>query len=340
MSDLPPLPRLALTPGEPGGVGPELLIRLAQVPRSDGVLIAVADPDWLRKVAAHLGLPLRLKCVEGAANLPSRPAGAGELYVWPVAGAQGARWGVANPAHAGYVLECLRVAAAGCLVGHFAGLVTGPVQKSSINAAGIPFSGHTEFLAAHAGDVPVVMMLASGNLRVALTTTHLPLRAVPDAITPTLLRTVLRILDHDLRDRFGIERPRICVLGLNPHAGEDGHLGREEIEILHPVLEALRGEGLMLEGPVPADTAFARPPRPGERDAYLAMYHDQGLPPLKQASFGGGVNITLGLPYIRTSVDHGTALDVAGRGVADAGSLQAALDLAVQLAHRPLKDTA
>lgn len=292
-------------------------------------VVAVADPHLLEQAARALRQPLVLTRLLPGERRCNR---SGELFHVPSALAVPNEFGLLRQANAHYVLACLRRAVAGCLSGEFDGLVTGPVQKSIINEAGIAFTGHTEFLADLCGGTPVVMMLASGPLRVALATTHLPLRAVPDAITAELLRVVLRILDADLRDRFGIAQPRICVLGLNPHAGESGHLGREEIEIIIPVLDELRAAGMLLEGPVPADTAFARPARPGERDAYLAMFHDQGLPPLKQASFGEAVNITLGLPFVRTSVDHGTALALAGKGLAEVGSLRAAVVQAINLA--------
>jgi 4-hydroxythreonine-4-phosphate dehydrogenase len=237
-------------------------------------------------------------------------------------------------ANAAYVLDTLRIATRACLSGELAGLVTGPVHKGIINEAGIAFSGHTEFLAELSGGHPV-MMLAAGALRVALATTHLPLRAVADAITAPTLERVCRILDHDLRTRFGMAAPRILVSGLNPHAGEGGHLGREEIEIIEPVLNALRAQGLNLIGPLPADTLFTRE-RLQQADAVLAMYHDQGLPVLKYAGFGEAVNITLGLPLIRTSVDHGTALDLAGTGRAHVGSLHHAVLMAHTMAtHTP-----
>jgi 4-hydroxythreonine-4-phosphate dehydrogenase len=238
-----------------------------------------------------------------------------------------------DPANGRHVLALLDRALEGCRSGEFAAMVTAPVQKSTINDAGVPFTGHTEYLALHTGTARVVMMLVGGGLRVALATTHLPLSAVPAAITREGLSETLRIVYRDLRSRFRIARPRILVAGLNPHAGESGHLGREEIEVIAPVLESLRGEGLALEGPLPADTLFTTRNLAGA-DAVVAMYHDQGLPVLKHASFGHAVNITLGLPVIRTSVDHGTALDLAGKGEIDAGSLEAAIALADELARR------
>jgi 4-hydroxythreonine-4-phosphate dehydrogenase len=235
--------------------------------------------------------------------------------------------GKLNPANSAYVLETLQSAVEGCLNGTFDAMVTAPVHKGVINDAGIPFTGHTEYLAEKTGTSRVVMMLVGGGMRVALATTHLPLRAVADSISQDSLAEVIRILHHDLVVRFGIAHPRILVAGLNPHAGEGGHLGYEEIEVISPVLEAMRAQGMDLRGPLPADTLFT-PRMLADCDCVLAMYHDQGLPVLKHASFGGGVNVTLGLPVIRTSVDHGTALDLAGSGKADLGSLLAALDMA------------
>ncbi|HET19804.1 MAG TPA: 4-hydroxythreonine-4-phosphate dehydrogenase PdxA, partial [Chromatiales bacterium] len=267
------------------------------------------------------------------AQRPARLANAGELSIAPVPLRAPAHAGRLDPANAEYVLDTLRSATLACLSGELAGLVTGPVHKGVINEAGVPFTGHTEFLAELAGGYPV-MMLATGHLRVALTTTHLPLREVADAIDQPTLEKVCRILDHDLRSRFGIARPRILVAGLNPHAGEGGHLGREEIEVIEPVLERLRGEGLDLVGPLPADTLFTRDRLQGA-DAVLAMYHDQGLPVLKYAGFGEAVNITLGLPLLRTSVDHGTALDLAGSGRARVDSLRQAVLMAHTMASAP-----
>jgi len=252
------------------------------------------------------------------------------LYYVPVSMPAENEFGFIRHANASYVLATLQRAAAGCISGEFDALVTGPVNKAAINAAGIPFSGHTEFLAALSGVPRVVMMLTAGSLRVALATTHLPLRKVPDAITPKLLEDTVVIVARALKERYGIVRPRIGVLGLNPHAGEEGHLGREEIEIIEPTLAILREEGYDLIGPLPADTAFT-PSRLADLDVVLAMYHDQGLPVLKHAGFGHAVNVTLGLPFIRTSVDHGTALDLAGKGFADAGSMMAAAAEALRM---------
>ena len=317
-------PRLALVPGEPGGVGPELCVRLAQRPAA-AALVAYADPDTLLAAAARLDLPLRLRDADADTV-------AGELALHPVPQARPVRFGEADPANAAAVIAAMTQAAAACLRGELQGLVTGPVHKASINAGGIPYTGTTELLARQAG-VDVVMMLANPTLRVALATTHLPLRAVADAITGDGLRRVLRIVDAALRRDFGIATPRIAVLGLNPHAGEDGHLGREELDVMIPALDALRAEGLVLSGPLPADTAFL-PAMLAQCDAVLAMYHDQGLPVLKHAGFEQAVNCTLGLPYPRVAVDHGTALALAGRGVADPSSLYAAADLCARLAAR------
>ncbi len=324
------LPRILITPGEPAGIGPDLVCAIAQQAWA-AELVAVVDPELLRTRAAALGLALHIEILTPSA--PQQRHRPGVLPVLPVALAAPAVAGKLDPRNAAYVLETLRVAADACHGGNAAALVTGPVQKSVINAAGVPFSGHTEFLAERCGAPLPVMLLVADTLRVALATTHLPLRAVADAISSDGLEQVLRILDHDLRRHFGIASPRILVCGLNPHAGESGHLGREEIEIIAPVLQRLRTQGMDLTGPLPADTLFT-PERLKHADAVLAMYHDQGLPVLKYAGFGRAVNITLGLPMLRTSVDHGTALDLAGSGRADSGSLHAALQLAIELATR------
>jgi len=320
--------RIVLTPGEPAGVGPELCVQLAQRPHGAS-LVAVADPQLLAERAALLGLPLNIREYDPAN--PPPPAAAGTLEVLPIPLRRPARCGRLDPANAGYVLACLDAAVAGCLEGHFDALVTGPLHKGVINDAGIPFSGHTEYLAARCGAAQPVMMLATEGLRVALATTHLPLREVADAISAELLERVLTILDHDLHSRLGIERPRILVCGLNPHAGESGHLGNEELRIIGPTLERLRARGLQLFGPLPADTLFT-PQQLEHADVVLAMYHDQGLPVLKHKGFGRAVNVTLGLPIVRTSVDHGTAVDLAGSGRADPGSLFTALDYAIRMA--------
>lgn len=329
MNDLTAL-RIALTPGEPAGIGPDLCIQLAQQTQSVE-LVVIADPQLLEQRAAQLGLNLRLR--EFNPEAPVSPSEAGELCILPVPLVTPATAGQLDSRNASYVLETLSLAVEGCLDGRFAALVTGPVHKGVINEAGIPFSGHTEFLAEKTGTSQVVMMLATEGLRVALATTHLPLAEVSHHITGPRLAQVIRILHHDLKKRFGIKMPNILVCGLNPHAGEGGHLGREEIEIIEPVLEQLRGDGMKLYGPLPADTLFT--PRYLEKaDAVLAMYHDQGLPVLKHLGFGKAVNITLGLPIIRTSVDHGTALELAGSGQAEIGSLQYAITVAIEMASR------
>ena len=322
-----PVHRIAITPGEPAGIGPDLLIQLVQQPQAQQ-LIAIADPELLQQRACQLGLPLTL--VPYDPTCPPAALPAGQLGYVPISLSVPASAGQLEPANAPYVLECLRRAVNGCLQREFAALVTGPVHKGVINDAGIPFTGHTEYLAELTGTPQVVMLLTAPGLRVALATTHLPLREVADAISREHLRTTLTILDQDLRQRFGLTRPRISVLGLNPHAGEGGHLGREEIEVITPVIEELRLRGLDLNGPLPADTAFD-PTRLAQTDCFLAMYHDQGLPVLKHYGFGQAVNVTLGLPLIRTSVDHGTALELAGSGQAQTGSLQAAIATALEM---------
>ncbi len=324
-----PCLRLALTPGEPAGIGPDLCIQLAQEDQA-AELVAICDPELLRQRAATLGLPLQLR--DYVPGRPPTPSRAGELRVLPVPLAVPATPGQLEPANAPYVLATLHRATQGCLRGEFDALVTAPVHKGVINQAGIAFSGHTEYLQEQTGSDQVVMMLATEGLRVALVTTHLPLAQVPAAITAERLERVSRILERDLRRWFTPDRPRILVCGLNPHAGEGGHMGREEVDVIEPTLERLRREGLDLRGPLPADTLFQeRLLR--EADAVLAMYHDQGLPVLKFKGFGRAVNITLGLPIIRTSVDHGTALDLAGSGRADLGSLRTAIACASQMAQ-------
>lgn len=322
-----PCRAIALTAGEPAGIGPDLCLMLAAQP-SRHQRVVIADPDLLAERARLLKLDIELSPYDPG-TLPV-PQAAGQLSVMPVSLARACQPGILDTTNADYVLETLRLAGQGCQAGHFAAVVTAPVHKGVINEAGVPFSGHTEFFAELTGTPLVVMMLACPGLRVALVTTHLPLRAVADAITPTLLEQVIRILDQDLRHKFGIATPRILVCGLNPHAGEGGHMGTEEIDTLIPVLERLRREGMLLDGPLPADTLFT-PKYLDHADAVLAMYHDQGLPVLKHKGFGNAVNITLGLPIIRTSVDHGTALDLAGSGRADPGSLRVALDTAISM---------
>lgn len=325
--------RIALTTGEPAGIGPDITVAIAQH-RHAAQLIAIGDPALLQARAVALGLPLTLHIVEP--DTPAAPAAAGELYCLPVRLDAPVEPGVVDPANARYVLALLDRALNACRRGDADAMVTAPVHKGVINDAGIPFSGHTEYLAERTATERVVMMLANRHMRVALATTHLPLARVPAAITGDLLDEVLGILEHDLYHRFGIDRPRIMVLGLNPHAGEGGHLGREEIDVIAPVLERRRSRGSLLTGPVPADTGFT-PARLADCDAVLAMYHDQGLPVLKYSGFGEAVNITLGLPIVRTSVDHGTALDLAGKGGADTGSLAVAIDYAIAMSggHLP-----
>jgi 4-hydroxythreonine-4-phosphate dehydrogenase len=313
---------LALSPGEPAGIGPECLLKLVAAGKA-GPLVAVACPELLQHTASRLGLPVRIRPWQPGAALP---ATAGELACLPVPLAAKARPGQLDTRNAPYVLDCLRRATALVQEGHAHALVTAPVHKGIINDAGIAFSGHTEFLAALAGVPRVVMMLAADRLRVALVTTHLPLRAVPDAITGEAVEQTIRITLEGLRQRFGIARPRVQVLGLNPHAGEGGHLGHEDDDIIAPAIERCRQgtAGAELLGPVPADAAFT-PTALRHCDAVIAMYHDQGLPVLKHAGFGRAINLTLGLPFIRTSVDHGTALDIADQGVADPSSLYQAM---------------
>lgn len=321
--------RIALTAGEPAGIGPDLCVMIAQQPHA-AELVVVADSELLLQRAEALGLPLHLEPFDP--NSPPTPQQPGELRLLSVPLAQPATAGKLDPANGPYVLETLRQAGQGCIDGIFAAVVTAPVHKGVINDANVPFTGHTEFFAELSGAALPVMMLTADQLRVALATTHLPLKEVAAAITAERLTQVLRILDHDLRTKYAIARPRILVCGLNPHAGEGGHLGREEIEVIEPVLDGLRAQGLDLVGPLPADTLFT-PRQLKDADAVLAMYHDQGLPVLKHVGFGHAVNVTLGLPIVRTSVDHGTALDLAGSGHAEAGSLEAAIHEAIQLSQ-------
>ncbi|ENO90372.1 4-hydroxythreonine-4-phosphate dehydrogenase [Thauera linaloolentis 47Lol = DSM 12138] len=322
-------PVVAVTSGEPAGVGPELCARLAE--REWPVRpVVLGDLGLLRERAASSGSAAMFQSWLPDADVPS---GTVEVLHLPLA--RPSRPGVLDAANGPYVLGLLDRAISGCQNGAFAAMVTAPVHKGVIceslgGGDALPFSGHTEYLAEHTGTPRVVMMLVGGGLRVALATTHLPLARVPAAITQPALEETLRIVHADLARHFGIAAPRILVAGLNPHAGEGGHMGREEIDVIEPVLARLRAEGMNLTGPLPADTLFV-PHTLAQGDAVLAMYHDQGLPVLKHASFGGGVNVTLGLPIIRTSVDHGTALDLAGSGRADPGSLFAALELAATM---------
>ncbi|MEQ2026318.1 4-hydroxythreonine-4-phosphate dehydrogenase PdxA [Xenorhabdus szentirmaii] len=318
---------IVITPGEPAGVGPDLVIALAQK-EWPIQLVVCADPEMMLSRARQLNLPLQLHTYSPDHLLSSQAAGT--LTILPVPLQSPAIAGELNKENGIYVTNTLAKACDGCLNGEFSALVTGPVNKGVINDAGIPFIGHTEFFADRSECAKVVMMLATEELRVALATTHLPLLDVPKAITFNSLREVVTILNHDLKTKFGIPRPHIYVCGLNPHAGEGGHMGREEIDVIIPVLDSLRKKGIWLEGPLPADTLF-QPKYLDNADAVLSMYHDQGLPVLKYQGFGRAVNITLGLPFIRTSVDHGTALELAGTGQADVGSFITALNLAIKM---------
>jgi len=320
--------RLVITPGEPAGIGPDICIQMAQQPPADTELIVIGDESLMQERAQLLGLPLYFDTCSNGAGIASTP---GRLSLVPVSLINPCKTGNLDPSNAPYVLETLTQAVSFCLQGNAEAMVTGPVHKGVINEAGFKFSGHTEFLAELCQQELTVMMLATEGLRVALVTTHLPLNEVPEAITKDRLNQIITILDRDLRNKFGIADPEILVCGLNPHAGEGGHLGREEIEIIEPVLRAKRVEGVRLIGPLPADTLFTDKYL-NSADAVLAMYHDQGLPVLKYKGFGQASNITLGLPIIRTSVDHGTALDLAGTGTADTGSLYNAIDTAKLMA--------
>ena len=320
-----PVRTIAVTTGEPAGIGPDLCGALLDGP-SRSRIVLIGDRTLYARVP---GLGPRMAALPAFNEAAGASPGVELLHVPLRATCVPGRL---DPANAPYVLELLDRAVAGCVVGEFHAMVTAPLHKGVINEAGVPFTGHTEYLAVHTGTPLPVMMLVGGGMRVVLATTHLPLKDVSAAVTPARLESVLRILDTDLRRKFGLRAPNILVCGLNPHAGEGGYLGREEIDVITPTLRRLGQEGLRLTGPVPADTAFL-PERLAGFDAVLAMYHDQGLPVLKHASFGHAVNVTLGLPIIRTSVDHGTALDLAGSGRADPGSLFAALRLAAACAR-------
>jgi 4-hydroxythreonine-4-phosphate dehydrogenase len=321
------VPRVIVTSGEPAGIGPDACVALAQE-ACDADVVVAGDRLLLESTARALQLPLRTQAYDPTST-PTAHA-AGTLKILHIPTAQPVIAGRLDPRNASYVMQMLDRACDGCLNGEFAAMVTAPVQKSTLMDAGYAFSGHTEYLAERTRAALPVMMLVSGELRVALVTTHLALADVPRAVTQDRLRATLRIVHTDLERHFGLHAPRITVLGLNPHAGESGHLGREEIEVIDPVLIQLRNEGLNVRGPIPADTAFA-PQFLSEADVILAMYHDQGLPVIKHVGFGNAVNVTLGLPILRTSVDHGTALALARTGKADVGSLRAALRLAVTL---------
>ena len=319
-----PRPVIAVTSGEPAGVGPDICLALAGHAFSARLAI-LCD----RALLGERGRMLRAQGMVADYD-PARPPAPGVLEVLHLPLARACRAGVLDPANGPYVLSLLERAADGCMSGEFAAMVTAPVHKGVINDAGIPFTGHTEFLAERTQAVQVVMMLAGGGLRVALASTHLALKDVPGAITQERLERILRVLCDSFARFYGIARPHVLVAGLNPHSGEGGHLGREEIEVIVPVLDRLRREGFRLSGPLPADTLFT-PANLEAADCVLAMYHDQGLPVLKYASFGQGINVTLGLPIIRTSVDHGTALDIAGTGRADSRSLYAAVEAALEM---------
>lgn len=329
--------RFAITPGEPAGIGPDLIIEYVQKEHTHE-LVCIADPIMLQQRAARLGLPLSLHSYNPNEE-HAQTAGCLTVIEEPLSNPTVC--GKADKANAKSQLNALKRAVQGCLSGEFSALITGPMHKGIINEAGIPFTGHTEFLAELTQTDKVVMMLAapesSSQLRVALATTHLPLAEVSQAITQESLKEVITILNQDMKKHFGINHPRILICGLNPHAGEDGHLGREEIETITPVINELKDKGYNLNGPLPADTLFTQPYL-DDADAVLAMYHDQGLPVLKHVGFGEAVNVTLGLPIIRTSVDHGTAFDLAGTGKANSGSLNAAINMAIQMAKNRIPE--
>lgn len=320
--------RIAITPGEPAGIGPDLVITIAQQDWPVEMVV-IASKALLQERAEALSLPLTI--IDYDEQAPATPQRSGTLTVLDIELAQPCIAGTLDSANGAYVVETLRVASEKNISGEFDAIVTGPVHKGLINKAGIAFSGHTEYFANQANCTDVVMMLATKGLRVALVTTHIPLAYVSRAITNERLQKVTRILHQDLRDKFAIKSPRIYACGINPHAGEDGHLGREEIEVMEPAFAELRADGIDIIGPLPADTIFQEKYL-ADADAILAMYHDQGLPVLKYKGFGASVNITLGLPFIRTSVDHGTALELAGTGTADKGSFIEAMDNAIHLA--------
>jgi 4-hydroxythreonine-4-phosphate dehydrogenase len=320
-------PRIALTAGEPAGIGPDLCIQLAQYQQQCD-LIVIADPQLLQQRAQQLGLTVNLE--EADLSLAATVPDIGTLRYIPIELIEPVLAGQLNSQNSPYVLQTLQYALDGCLDGSFDAVVTAPVHKAVINDANVEFTGHTEFFADGSGIEKVVMMLATPDLRVALATTHLPLKEVSEAITPEGLTRVIEIIYANMKQQFGLSQPRIAVCGLNPHAGEDGHLGREEIDIINPVIKYLSQQGITVSGPWPADTIFVKD-KLADFDVVLAMYHDQGLPVLKHQGFGMAVNVTLGLPFIRTSVDHGTALELAGTGRAKITSLQAAIDMAITM---------
>ena len=323
------IPRLAITCGEPAGIGVDLVLQIAQK-SLPAHCVVIADPEVLKSRAKQLGLAIDFIAYDASAE--RQISKAGEVTVLPVTCPAPVRAGELDVRNAPYVLQTLDIATNGCLGGEFDAMVTAPLHKGIINDAGIKFSGHTEYLAALTKAPLPVMLLAADDFRVALATTHLPLKDVSAAITRASLTQVIEVLHHDLKTKFGLDNPRIYICGLNPHAGEGGHLGMEEIETIEPVIETMRSQGMDLIGPLPADTLFTQKYLK-HADAVLAMFHDQGLPVLKHASFGRAVNITLGLPIIRTSVDHGTALDLAGAGTADSGSLLAAINSAIHMSQ-------
>jgi len=321
------IPRIVITPGEPAGIGPDILLKAIQQNYS-AELIAVCDPEILVSRAALLNLPIHLENFE-AASVPETHS-VGTIKIIPVKLTSPSQPGKLNSDHARYVIQCLEIATDNILNKKANALVTGPVQKSIINDAGISFSGHTEFLAKHCHVDDVIMLFVTNKIKVALVTTHLPLADVPKAITSEKILSIVRLLQAELQKKFAIAHPKILITGLNPHAGENGYLGTEEIKILMPAIKQLQSENINITGPFPADTIFTDPYLKNT-DVILAMYHDQALPVVKYLSFGHAVNVTLGLPIIRTSVDHGTALDKAGTKEADAGSLIAAIELAIRL---------
>ncbi|WP_114326747.1 4-hydroxythreonine-4-phosphate dehydrogenase PdxA [Candidatus Colwellia aromaticivorans] len=321
--------RIAITPGEPAGIGPDLVVSIAQQ-AWPVQLVVVASKELIKQRAEQLNLPIVL--IDYDANLDAIPQAAGTLTILDIPLAQACIPGTLDTSNGAYVVETLKVASDKNMSGEFEAIVTGPVHKGLINKSGVPFSGHTEYFALQANCSDVVMMLATKGLRVALVTTHIPLAYVAKAITFERLQKVTRILHTDLKSKFGIKNPKIYACGINPHAGEDGHLGREEIEVMEPAFAELRAEGINVIGPLPADTIFQEKYLE-DADAILSMYHDQGLPVLKYKGFGSSVNITLGLPFIRTSVDHGTALELAGNGAADSGSMIEAINSAIALVN-------
>ncbi len=324
----PDKPKIVITSGEPAGIGPDLLIKLSQI-RHNFDITVIADPTLLAERAKKLSVPLRLNTVSNAAQ--TLPAESDPLKILPLPLNKPVKPGVPDKANADYLLKMLDMASENCLRRHFDAMVSAPIQKALINDAGINFSGHTEYIARYCGNFSPVMLLRCADLSVALVTTHLPLRDVADAITPGKIEKVLRTLINEMPRRFGLEKPKIAVCGLNPHAGEQGYLGDEERRIIQPVIKRLIGEGHHIDGPLPADTAFSLKRRQ-QTDVYVCMYHDQGLPVLKTLGFGKSVNITLGLPLIRTSVDHGTALDIAGSDKAKCDSLIFAIETAEKMA--------